>query len=105
MMKLSGWPLESDVNDSTCTSQYEGGAAAIWHKCDSGCTVVSSVFGRQFSKMAANTGSFMRLLMSEMIASIAGETNFLSDGGGLAHEEDSKTKNSKAAGNKLFGIV
>jgi hypothetical protein len=54
-------------------------------------TVVSSVFGRQFSNMAARLGSFIRFLISEMAASIAGETNFLSEGGGLA-PRDERTK-------------
>ena len=52
---------------------------------------MSSVFGRQFSNMLAKVGSFMRFLMSEMAASIAGETNFLSEGGGLA-PRDERTK-------------
>jgi hypothetical protein len=58
-------------------------------------TVVSSVFGKQFSNMAAKIGSFMRLLMSATASSIAGDTNFLCDGGGLEHVEVVKSTSSK----------
>ena len=67
--------------------------------------MVSSVFGKQFSNMAARTGSFMRLLTSKIVASITGETNFLCDGGGLAHEEASKIRNRKARVGKLIAPV
>jgi hypothetical protein len=45
--------------------------------------------------MAAKIGSFMRLLMSTMASSIAGETNFRCDGGGLEHIEVVKSSSSK----------
>jgi hypothetical protein len=45
--------------------------------------------------MAAKTGSFMRLLILRMASSIAGETNFLCDGGGLEHIEVVKSSSSK----------
>lgn len=69
-------------------------------------TVVSSVFGRQFSNMLARVASFMRLLMSEMAASIAGETNFLSDGGGLAQREgERKTRRMTSRGNERAAVI
>ena len=67
--------------------------------------MVSSVFGRQFSNMAARTGSFMRLLTSKIVASITGETIFLCYGGGLAQEEASKTRIRKARVGKLIALV
>jgi hypothetical protein len=60
-------------------------------------TVVSSVFGKQFSNMAAKIGSFMRLLMSAMAPSIAGETNFLWEGGGLEQRQNGAKSSKRAA--------
>lgn len=68
-------------------------------------TVVSSVFGRQFSNMLARVASFMRLLMSEMAASIARETNFLSDGGGLAQREGERKTRRMTRENERAAVI
>ena len=49
----------------------------------------------------------MRFLISKMAASIAGETNFLSDGGGLAlqREGDRKTRSTSSRGNEMARII